>query len=173
MIYLIPTIFSTLLLSGCGSTIDLTSSWKEREIIIDGNRSDWSGKTTYYEKHDISLGFRNDQDFLYLCVFTSNRSTQMQILSGGMTVWLDPEGNENKQFGFRFPIGGQRNMMPPPSRSNDLAGIPNRREMLEQLQNECEIIYPGTKERERESHSKTEESLPQRSESREEHWYMN
>lgn len=135
------------LLSGCSSTVELASAWKAGEINIDGRDDDWSNATTYVKNSAVSIGARNDNEYLYLCLIATPQ-TQRQIFMLGLTVWFDAEGSQNKTFGIHFPLGmqgGGRRLM-----SRDTNENPeDLRAQMEQARRELEIIGPGKDERQR------------------------
>ena len=91
-------------LLGCGNTLELTSSWTTEELKIDGSPTQWGDAPAHIAGPDVYVGVKNDKDNLYVCVTTSNRTTQWQMLALGMTIWFDGEGKRNKAFGIRFPL---------------------------------------------------------------------
>lgn len=135
-------------LSGCASTLELTSRWDKGEIKIDGQSSDWENSLYYVSSSNASVGVRNDKDFLYICLITPDRSTQMQIIGMGLTVWLDSEGKGKKNFGIRFPLGrmsGGRPVMRPGANANP----EEMQRMLELAQRELEILASSEDQRHR------------------------
>lgn len=104
------TIMKALLLSmaltiaGCGGE-EIESRWRDREITIDGDASEWRG-TEQYSDDDKGVRFAifNDGEFLYLCLTTWNSKTQQQILVRGLTVWFDGQGGDDKRYGIDFPM---------------------------------------------------------------------
>jgi hypothetical protein len=91
-----------LQLSGCGS-FNLVSAWKDKDIKIDGDDSEWSDKMV--QCGSLFVGALNDGDYLYLCVTTSDKKVKSQLM--GMmgqtyTLWFDPLGKTNKSFGLKF-----------------------------------------------------------------------
>ena len=84
-------------------TFKRLSKWRDRDIIIDGQDTEWQGRMTLYDK--LYLGACNDGDFLYLCISTTDKNVQAQltgILGQNFTLWFDPGGKKNKVFGLRF-----------------------------------------------------------------------
>jgi len=57
------------------------------------------------EDGTVWLGVINDVDYLYMCVMTSQRPLQRQIMSTGFTVWFEHCGSQTADFGIRYPIG--------------------------------------------------------------------
>jgi hypothetical protein len=86
---------------GCSSSQQVTSSQNNGEIKIDGQQSDWK-QLTNIKGENISFGFSNDANNLYVSMITNNRSKIMNILRGGLEVWIDP-GNSNDKIGIRYP----------------------------------------------------------------------
>ncbi|MEN8191528.1 MAG: hypothetical protein ABFS12_01850 [Bacteroidota bacterium] len=87
----------------CSSSEMVVSNSVDKDIVIDGNHEEWSGKLKYYEDKRVALGFQNDDKNLYLCLVSSNRAIAMKIMTFGLTVWFEPE-NEVSSMGLRYPI---------------------------------------------------------------------
>lgn len=135
----------TGLIVGCSSSIELTSHWKDHEISIDGQLTDWQNATTTVEKSHASLGVKNDDDYVYICFSTNERRTQMQMLVFGFTVWLDPEGGKNKTLGIRYPVRSGL----PARRLFSRENPEDLRQLLESIPYEFEILGPGKEDRQR------------------------
>lgn len=102
---LFPIIF---MLFSCGGGVTLKShQLAQQGITIDGKTSDWEGKLISIEKKHISVGFSNDDHYLYACLVTEDRTVIRQILGWGLTLWFNPDGKENKVFGIHYPVGQQ------------------------------------------------------------------
>ena len=59
----------------------------------------------FVEKENVSVGFFNDQDYLYVSLISSARYPQRQFMARGFTIWFDPDGGKNKELGIKFPLG--------------------------------------------------------------------
>ncbi len=109
-------IFGVLLFTsiGCSSSEKLLSENFSNKIIIDGNQQDWNGKLKYLEDEKVALGFQNNNDYLYLCLVTSDKTTVMKIMSMGLTIWFKPVSDE-QIIGLQYPQSmdktGPRNLM--------------------------------------------------------------
>ena len=127
---------------------ELDSLWKDREIVVDGNKSDWLEGLTYIEEFDLSVGFFNDDDFLYVCAEVENPLVRMRVMRQGLTVWFGAKGGRMKSAGVRFPLGLQiaggveTSLEPTQMEENFQAGF---RKTLEEL----EILGPGRQDRKR------------------------
>jgi hypothetical protein len=91
---------------GC-STLQLESTWKDRDIALDGKGGDWLGAKYYFEDSGISVGLINDTQFLYMSIMTENPMVRAQIMRQGLTTWIDPKGGKGKTFGIKYPLGRQ------------------------------------------------------------------
>jgi hypothetical protein len=100
---------------GCSSAVPLISDWKKSEIVIDGKQNDWEGSLYDLKKVNVTIGVRNDSENLYLCFISYDQGVGRQIMSGGFTIWFDPSGGTDEQYGIKFPVGrpkGSRAQMP-------------------------------------------------------------
>lgn len=97
-------LFTTLLLQGC-KEIEMTSQWKQENIEIDGRDMEWSGSFKVIEGQKAVISARHDSTHLYLVFKTMDNQVMQKIISSGLTVWIDPSGDEKKSFGIHYPIG--------------------------------------------------------------------
>jgi hypothetical protein len=88
------------------------SRWPKNPIKIDGKSDDWRGALAFVDEGELSLGFHNDQDNLYLCLLVANDMMRNQIMRGGLTVWFDSKGGKEKSLGIKFPLGGRPDEFP-------------------------------------------------------------
>jgi hypothetical protein len=91
-------------LGGCGG-LNITSVWRDRDVVIDGVPAEWEGTSTWVENPNVAVGVMNDSQYLYLCFSTPVRGIAAEVIHGGLTVWFDPKGRLNKTFGIRCPVG--------------------------------------------------------------------
>lgn len=104
---LLITLFSfSLVLSGCRKPVELKSRWMDREVIIDGNDSEWKDYPLYYDEETrSSIGFYNDSQNLYVFFKTMDEDLQWQILGRGIVMWFNKAGNKDKEWAIMFPMG--------------------------------------------------------------------
>jgi len=132
-------------MSGCSKTFELTSRWTNEELVINGTGEQWKDATMLIPGPEVLVGVKNDKENLYLCLMTSNRMTQIQMLALGTTVWFDTEGKKDKAFGIQFPVSGllQGRRFPAQQNTEDL------RRLIEAAQRQYEIVGPGAGEHHR------------------------
>jgi hypothetical protein len=111
-------LFIVITFAGCGDE-EINSKWRTQDITIDGNDSDWGNSLIYYDDIKALVGAQNDKDYLYLCFVTSDQQLESKILKGGVTVWFDNKGDNDKKFGIRFPIPAKNMNKPPSTKGND------------------------------------------------------
>ena len=87
---LMSILVGTLLSQGCSSQLKLDSRWSPEQINIDGDESDWQGALTYVDGKNVSIGIKNDGEFLYICLVSTDGMLQRQMMMRGFTAWFDP-----------------------------------------------------------------------------------
>jgi len=137
--------FLVLMLLGCSSSMELSSGWTNQELTITGDGSRWKDATTEIAGPDISVGVKNDNNYLYVCLITSNRATQLQMLALGCTAWFDTEGKKNKTFGIQFPVSGLLQGRRFPTRDN----AAELQQLITAAQRQLVIRGPGVGEQHR------------------------
>lgn len=104
LISLIVIILISLLVLGC-KDIEIKSIWSEKNISIDGTDHEWSGSYTFVGDEKVAIGAQNDNDYLYLVFKTIDRQVKQKVIGNGLTIWIDPDGGEEKSFGIHYPVG--------------------------------------------------------------------
>jgi hypothetical protein len=139
---------SAFLMVGC-STLQVESDWRDREITINGKSDDWLGALYFFEKENISAGFLNDKNYIYICLVAENPLIRNQLMWQGFTLWFDPDGGKDKTLGIKFPIGRQESRPLMRGREGGREGLPDVerfQEALEKSLAELEILEPGKDE---------------------------
>jgi len=104
-LFLLVLILPCVVSSGCGK-LNFFSTYRDREIIIDGKYTDFGNAMVYYDEKDkVAVNLLNDNDYLYICLISRNRKIETKLMESGFLVWFDPNGGKKKNFGIRFPIG--------------------------------------------------------------------
>lgn len=151
IIFLLIAFLLLFMQIGC-STLELESTWKDRDIALDGKGGDWLGTKYYFEDLAISVGLINDSQYLYVSMMTENPMIQAQIVRKGLTVWLDPKGGKDKTFGIKFPLGRQGARQEEEMKPGAVMDEDSREEMMQKLQEsmkELEVLGPDERVLER------------------------
>ena len=105
LLLVLVSILSCVFIAGCGRPV-LFSECRNSVITIDGKYTDWGNARTYYdEKEKVILNLLNDKEYLYICLVTRNLDIEYRLMESGLSLWFDPSGKKNRNFGVRFPIG--------------------------------------------------------------------
>lgn len=96
----------TLCSLGLSGAKTVQSEWAAAPLQIDGSHADWEGASfTEYKPTKVEYAFRNDAENLYaLFIFNAPRDFMSSIRETGMTVWLNTESKNQKNYGIRFRI---------------------------------------------------------------------
>ncbi|MBI5215422.1 MAG: hypothetical protein HY960_06675 [Ignavibacteriae bacterium] len=141
------TFFLGLFLLGCSSTTQLSSVWKSNEIQIDGNANDWSSYQTNIKDSPISLGLRNDDEFVYVCLKSPNPQFRRQLGGLGLTLWFESESGT--RFGLNYPMGLMKIENPTSFPSEEARSREEWDKLSQESMNEYEIIGNDENDRHR------------------------
>jgi hypothetical protein len=91
---------------GISKDVVVQSVWAATPVNIDGSNTDWQGDAlTLFKKTKVDYAFRNDSENLYvLFIFKDPRKFMTTINETGMTIWLNTEGVNKKNYGIKFQI---------------------------------------------------------------------
>jgi len=96
-------ISAIILFAGCGM-YTLESSWNDREIKVDGIDSDgeWENARFFLEEEKCIIGLLNDGEALTIRLSSISPQASSLALKGGMDIWFDPAGGQEKVLGIRL-----------------------------------------------------------------------
>jgi hypothetical protein len=131
----------------------IQGAWSVEPPKIDGNHAEWSGSLYVLGTSPVSIGVKNDAQWVYLAIVTSDPGMRALLARGGFTIWWDPAGGEKKALGITMPpliTGGtgvyrQR----PPDDQNPTGESPQRQAERVEPIIYLEVIGPGKDERRR------------------------
>ena len=87
------------------SKAKLASDWTAMPVVVDGTSTAWSAFTSVEKDVRLSIAVKNDDQYLYLALLTSDTPTALQVLNQGLVVWFDIEGRSRKRLGIQYPMG--------------------------------------------------------------------
>lgn len=90
-----------ILLSGCNK-YKVNSIYNKDAIVIDGNGEEWENSKYYIKDHDAVFGVMNDDEFLYLYFYPTTSVLNRQMLSEGLTLWVNGVGKKKEELGLRI-----------------------------------------------------------------------
>ncbi len=127
MLRILKLCFLLVLMAGCSSAPMMEFSGLSAPARIDGQAAEWAGGIRYVEQAGLSVGANPGADALDLIIVTADPHLQMQILTLGLTIWLDGNGGKEQSFGLRYPAPELDGGLRPGQEAGD------RRERLEQM----------------------------------------
>lgn len=98
-------LIATLCLNGLTKEKDpaINSIWSATPVHIDGLNKEWNNDSLgYWKRADISFGFANDANDLYIIFIFKNPRFLSSIRHTGFTVWFNVQGKEAKAYGVNF-----------------------------------------------------------------------
>ena len=96
---------AVMIFSGCSSLPQFMSERCAAKIRMDGDLNEWKGIPAYIDKNNVfAVSVCHDNENVYVCLTTDDPQTERQIMGGGLTVWLDPSGSDDKVFGINYPL---------------------------------------------------------------------
>ncbi|HCV41868.1 MAG TPA: hypothetical protein DGH68_00165 [Bacteroidetes bacterium] len=126
---------------GCGSTTEMSSSWGNTQVTVDGNANEWGSGLTNLKDTKVFLGVRNDQDFVYLCLTSADRQFRRQVIGTGLTLWFESE--DGQRVGDLYPIGMAGQGRQPSFNPDETPGSDERERIAQQALQDLEILGPG------------------------------
>jgi hypothetical protein len=152
-VVLIVMSLAVILTAGCNG-IELTSSARDCDVVIDGDREDWAGKIRYLDDKNFAVGVMNDESDLYICFSSSDRRLITQTMMNGFTLWFDTESGTKKTFGIGYPLSNPGGGDPIGAlRGRGETGTPDQQQFVRRMQYflssqyEIEMYGPGENER--------------------------
>ncbi|MGD0591688.1 MAG: hypothetical protein ABSA44_12970 [Bacteroidota bacterium] len=97
------SLLQTVIISGCSSTKELNSESLSGTYIVDGRADKWNGKKMLDLKDTgLLVGVQNNASNVYVCIMSTDRTTERRMTGAGMIVWIEPENG--KKFGIHYPL---------------------------------------------------------------------
>jgi hypothetical protein len=103
LLLVLAAIVAVVAVAVAAETIRLVSAWSGEAPTVDGKLVDWSSPLVSLPSANVSLGVRNDGQFLYVAVASSDQAARMMLGAAGFTIWMDPSGKQKKTFGITVP----------------------------------------------------------------------
>jgi hypothetical protein len=82
----------------------VASAWDEGGTTVDGAADDWADAMVYLDKARLHMGARNDDHFLYICIYAADPHYTPLALDHGLTLTLKAKGRDPLKI--EFPVAG-------------------------------------------------------------------
>jgi len=103
--FLLTIVLACLLPAPAAARSLLASTWNGNDTRVDGVADDWAEKLIYLDRSRVHMGARNDDRFLYVCIYASDPNTTRQALDHGLTLTLKAKGQPPLKI--EFPVAGE------------------------------------------------------------------
>jgi hypothetical protein len=112
LLLVLAAVVCAVAIAVAAETLRIESVWSTEAPTVDGKLADWSSPMVTLGSTPLSLGVRNDGQFVYVALASSDQTTRMMLGAAGFTVWMDPSGKNKKSFGITVPpiLAGGRGM---------------------------------------------------------------
>jgi hypothetical protein len=114
---------------------EIIASKAEKEVIIDGIASEWNQNFHTNKEGKLSFAISNDNEFVFLCVQTLDRSTQQKITRSGMIVNLSSKGKNKFKANISYPL--KANLVAGNNSQREPGQGGNRQQMRKEALNNC------------------------------------
>ncbi|MBN1560156.1 hypothetical protein JW998_07885 [candidate division KSB1 bacterium] len=112
VIFVATLCFCTAFLLVQCKKLTLNSQWASEPVTADGEITEWDSALSYDEDLNVSYGIQNDDHSLYVALVTADQELQRHMMMSGLVLWLDADGGQEKEIGFKFPRGLMERGMP-------------------------------------------------------------
>jgi hypothetical protein len=103
LLLVLAVVVCAIAVAVAAETLRIESVWSTEAPAVDGKLTEWSAPLVTLGSTPLSLGVRNDGQFLYVALASSDQAARMMLGAAGFTVWMDPSGKNKKSFGITVP----------------------------------------------------------------------
>src|SRR5450755_4631653 len=105
-LWTLPVVFSGLVIwMGCSQKLMPEGHFQDTPVVIDGKVNDWGLPLRFSNpEYSMQYGVTNDDQNIYVCVYTKDAFFQKRILKAGMSICFDLKGEKDKKMSLVFPV---------------------------------------------------------------------
>jgi len=103
LLLVLAAVVGAIAIAVAAETLRVESVWSTEAPAVDGGLAEWSSPLVTLGSTPLSLGVRNDGQFLYVALASSDQATRMMLGAAGFTMWMDPSARNKKSFGITVP----------------------------------------------------------------------
>lgn len=101
-----------VLAAGCGSAPPLYATQAPAQTVVDGAVSEWPAALRPVPRESgLSIGLRVEGNDLVLALIAGDDRQARRIALGGVRVWIDPMGGDDRVLGLRYPATDEPSRM--------------------------------------------------------------
>ena len=87
------------------------ATWHAGNVSIDASADEWLGSMVFLDGPELHLGVRNDDEYLYLCLYSRDQRTAYRGMMRGLVLQFSVKGGDPLRI--QFPIGLFEDGQPP------------------------------------------------------------
>jgi len=87
------------------NSLKFQSKRLDRDITVDGSYDEWEGALLYNKDYGATVGFLNDDEYSYLCLYSADQQVLTRAVAAGFTVWFEGSGKKDERLIIKYPIG--------------------------------------------------------------------
>lgn len=100
-----PLLLLCLYISSCSPKLAPQGHYQDTPVTADGKTDDWHLPLRFSnDKYTYQYNVTNDDKNIYICILSTDNTTQKRIMKNGMTIYFDRKGKKNKDMSLAFPI---------------------------------------------------------------------
>ena len=103
LLLVLAAVAGAIAIAVSAETPRIESVWSTEAPAVDGKLAEWAAPLVALGSAPLSLGVRNDGQFLYVALASSDQATRMMLGAAGFTMWMDPSAKNKKSFGITVP----------------------------------------------------------------------
>jgi hypothetical protein len=88
--------------TAAGKDAPILSQWTDTAPRIDGAADDWAGLELAPQSLGVKVGFKNDDQYLYVQFLFTDPKALTSVEATGMTIYFDVQGKKSKDRGINF-----------------------------------------------------------------------
>jgi len=101
-------LLTALCFTACSTKLAPLGHYQTTPVVADGNSDDWTlplrfANATYTLQYNIT----NDTKNIYICALSRDETTILRMLRAGITVYVDPKGQNARDISLHFPLRKQ------------------------------------------------------------------
>jgi hypothetical protein len=98
----------TFSLAACSHKLAPLGHYQNTPVIADGIPDDWTLPLRFANAfYTLQYNITNDNKNLYVCALSRDEQTMLRMLQAGITVYIDPKGQNSRDISLHFPLRKQ------------------------------------------------------------------
>jgi hypothetical protein len=98
----------SLCLAACSRKMAPIGHYQATPVVADGIPDDWTLPLRFANaNYTLQYNVTNDNRNIYICALSRDEQTMLRMLRAGITVYLDPKGQNGRDISLHYPLRKQ------------------------------------------------------------------